>query len=306
MTSCSKESIEPQGLSQVPQKQFVTEAQGETQILNFLEVYEAWKTNPNTTFNDMAKEDAVWLMEASINYKNAFQLSYWENRKAEESNYAPNLVEGNSEVFMGSSILSTFALMDAAVSTQKTNNDHNMILVVDLYLDEENDSQIDMRSISASSVPIQSLSDIMVIGADDYWKPSMLMGKCDIYSGDFAGVMDAAERVEDIINHNWWFNHYRNIYNPQDVIYSTNVVYVHHMANTSNDPNGLWGDEPLSTCLSPTDIQGVLLQNQNVAFLGIPTGSQLISTDYVGGWIIVSGSPAFHTLDKVYGVPHIQ
>lgn len=308
ITSCSKEMIEPQGsTTETPQKNFAVSEQGVTQITDFLTVYENWKANPNTTFNDMAKEDAIWLMEASINYKNAFQLSYWEGRKTTETSFTPTLVEGSSESFTGSSILSTFALMDAAITNQKNNNNHNMILVVDLYLDEENSSQIVMQGTSANSIPVSTVTNPIGIEADDYWMPSgapWAGGKCGPYSG-FPN-MDAAERVEDIINHNWFFNYYRNIYNPIDIIYHSNISTVWVPTNGGGNPNGCWGVHP-NVCQDPNDMMGILSEDKNAVLRAAPTGNQLIFAD-VRGSIITGTTPSYalHDANVTYGIPHVQ
>ncbi len=303
LSSCSKEMAEPQNTAQM---NLVPAQQGETQILEFLAVYENWKSNPEVTFNNMSKADAVWLMEASINYLNGFQLSYWENEVVQESNYNAILVEGNNDYFTGGSILSTFALMDAAITNQKANNNHNMVLVVDLYLDEENSNAIFIRSISALSYPISNISDKRLIESDDYWSAGFDLGKCDIYAGQEVGK-DATDKVNYIVNWNWWNAYYRTTYNAQDVLYHTNVgtTYVGWGQTSGSDP---WGGQPGNTCLSPTDMNGVLTLNENSIFSVIPNGQQLIRANVY--WDVIGSSgpsgDVYHNSNNTHGIPHVQ
>ncbi len=295
--ACTKQKVEPNTIK--PDFVVITSERGEQQIQEFLQVYDAWLEDPSTTLNDMTKEDAVWLMEASINYKNAFQLSYWENRVTVDSSFSLSEPSGNEAYFTGQSILEAFEELDNAVTEQKNELGHNMVLVVDVALSDENATQIVTHSSTATSVPVQNVSSSIGIGPDDYWKPAMLLGKCGPYQGQYSGIMDAAERVEQIVNHNWWFGYYLAIYTPQNVLYFTDNNTV------GSSPGDLWTGAAgsMGSCLNPTDMQTVFNEDETWTFNQVPTGYQLIFVNYEG-WMGFN-SDAFHYATIRYGIPHI-
>lgn len=298
LSSCSKDKLTPEVSNQSVEMNSTEVESEETQITNFLNNYDVWKATGSITVSDMAREDALWLMEASINYKNAFQLSYWEKEHVAKSVYFPTL--SGSSSFTGASILSTFAAMDAAIQAQVQNQNHDMVLALDLFLDDDNASQINMRGITASSLPITNVSNSLEIGSDDYWYLGNNQGKCGPYSGQNVG-MDAAERVEDIVNHNWWHAYYLNIYNPQDVIYFTNIQTIHPTSS-------FWPAEP-NGCQTPSDMDVILTFDENGIFTNIPTGNQLINVNLTGQIIGSTGTPITnvkHFGDVKYGIPKIK
>ncbi|MFT5876757.1 MAG: hypothetical protein ACI8SA_000609 [Dokdonia sp.] len=301
MASCSKETMEADASAPTAQMSMASGQSEVTQITNFLSTYESWKINSNTPLADMTKEDAVWLMEASINYKNAFQFSYWEDQHTSESDYFPSVSSTNVLNFTGASILNTFAAMDVAIQNQVQAQSHDMVLLVDLFLVETNSDQIGMRGVSANALPLSSLSSPLQIGSADYWYAGTNWGKCASYSGQNPGE-NAAERTEDIVNHNWWYNHYRNSFNPQDVIYHTNLSYSFvGWGQTNCDP---FGNIPETQCIDPTGMVSALQMNENSIFCNIPSENQLIVSDIHAETL--GSSEVFHNSHNDYGIPHVQ
>ncbi|MGB0807304.1 MAG: hypothetical protein ACPGRC_11485, partial [Salibacteraceae bacterium] len=300
LSSCSKDTLTTESSVQNPEMSAIEGESEETQIKDFLANYDVWKATGNITIPDMPREDALWLMEASINYKNAFQLSYWEKQHVGESEYYPSISTNNESYFTGASILTTFAAMDAAIQAQVQAQNHDMVLLVDLFLDGANSAQIGMRGVTASSLPITNVANPLEIGNDDYWFLGNNAGKCGAYAGQNTD-MDAAERVEDIINHNWWNAYYLSIYNPQDVIYYTNV-------NTIHPTSYLW-PAALNSCQTPSNMDAILTYDENGIFSNIPNSNQLIIVGLTGQVIGSTGTPSTyvkHFGDVSYGIPNIQ
>lgn len=69
-TSCSKETNEQ--LAAPTAKTSATLSRTHSEVVNFLDEYDSYISGGATDFYDLSREDAEWILEAALNYSNAF------------------------------------------------------------------------------------------------------------------------------------------------------------------------------------------------------------------------------------------
>lgn len=127
-------------------------------------------------------ENAIWLLEASVNYDYDYAGEIFD-----QSTYAASVkletYKGNKETTVSSNNLKkTYAEIKSIINNYLLNHKNSKIELIDLSFDKEKRNSVDVTIISGSTnQSMKILPDCQPFGSTDYW--DSYSGKCGGYSG---------------------------------------------------------------------------------------------------------------------------
>ncbi len=154
-------------------------------------------TNKSATNQTMTFNDAVWLMEATFNYYHAFtSLEY--SKTTADSLFIPVSYNGFSE-------LTTQQVTNLYHDVNNTlvqhlqpllgSNKKPMVYDFELQATQQGPQVLIITTIgTVNTLKIANQTNSAAFDNTDYWYPTALRGKCDIYEGQYYGDYDAATK----------------------------------------------------------------------------------------------------------------
>jgi hypothetical protein len=243
---CSKEveqkDTEQQKLFQPSEQDLIIEGK----ILAFKQKLDYVRENPNLKSGeeDMTIDEAVWNIEALVNYTYADASAEYENLITDQFNITVNLNDG--KVDYSEVILTYDKIIDSiAVKFNQIESEDKVLIVANVSV-VESDGQSVTLGIDpgiGTDGPPGWMNDF---GLTDYWLYGQLDGKCDQYIGQGVGS-DAAEQIQFKVNmrrslpvgHSY-FTGIKNVFcNPfEDLIKYEGTVFCECCSLINpNDPN---------------------------------------------------------------------
>jgi hypothetical protein len=218
----------------------------EGKILDFKQKLDYARENPNLKSgeDDMTVEEAVWNIEALVNYTYADASAEYENLVSKSFNITVGLTNGNI-AFVEAGETYEKVVDSLSVKFNQITSENKILIVADISVIESDGETVTFGvdpGIGTDGPP-GWMNDF---GPTDYWFYGQLDGKCDQYIGQGEGS-DAAEQIQFKVNmrrslpvgHSY-FTDIKNVYcNPlEEVIVFENNVYCEccDLVNP-NDPN---------------------------------------------------------------------
>lgn len=289
--------------------------------------------NKTTILSNIELYEAEWTLEAALNHEYAHPVVTYDELFFDTIFHSIqiSLMTNEGEVFLEEgSLITAYQLI--LNSIQSNLSEDNTVELLDVEISSINNQFVTFAIYITSGSSFTILPE--VINTNDYWRAGMGLGKCN---GTLAGL-DATDRLEQIINHNIANNFIRNLANPQDVIFYTNIATLRNVsapyAQTASDEiiisnwwgnmnagaNYYWTAALANNCLSPTDMQMFLdrawssiyatqakLAMHGVPNLGINAANRDIISIDIANYFPFSTTPnvaAYHCVPRItYGVP---
>ncbi len=277
-TACNKDT----SLTEVEKNIDLTEQK----ILDF----KAKMLAPNKSGETMSIEDAVWYIEAALNYTYC-NMETTDNVIVDSAFVTINLTETDEIDF--NNVITAYNELETDL--ENILGEDNMLLTDIEYiqnLDKSGDATFKLTTVRGGDIDENRFH----FNATDYWKPIFELGKCDIYTGHAIGH-DASSQVEKMINTA------ASYYLAPG--YATDVESIYAGVYNGTYPDYFWSGYE-SDCIDPAGMNYWLIKGQQVAELLTPSSKDLLSCEY--SYDAVGGSPVtwYHMADFTFGKWHLR
>jgi hypothetical protein len=217
----------------------------ETLIKTFNASFADYKAGMKS-MEDMPLNEALWYIEAGVNYEYRGEKEDLEDFNFDEFIVIVDMIEGNDGELLveGNDLMDAYEeLLGYAAEIMNTKDDV-VLQVADVSIKTTNEqvTQFEMIIITAST----SKGGINPINSTDYWYAFFDAGKCDSYSG-YVGY-DAAWRISSIV-----YNSFPQQACSSGTLYFTSIdnydtwdteLFFFHESNTGNN-----------YCMNPTEVE---------------------------------------------------
>lgn len=282
-TNAEKISFTSKYLNRGDKKEAIKE-----RVTSFWKLYEQYIQNPESAANKvMDKKEALLLVEGAVNYRYPFKNVYHGEvtiTTAKEGEIAAfREVEENTITLQ-----SAFESLKSVLSfVKRLGIDHKEKIMVCTDLSLSGNILI-AKGISTFVTGGVRLPYMQITSNDSWFAFSG--GKCT-NAGPADDATNAAEKIEDIINHNWRYVYYPGPFNYGDTISYYNVDVVGQFATgnyTQNGPNNfpLISSTNSGLCIPPfpsnnasLNMQSLTNSYKNFVFSTVGSGF-LISVDF--------------------------
>jgi|AntRauTorcE11898_2_1112593.scaffolds.fasta_scaffold05758_2 hypothetical protein len=279
----------------------------EKQIQDFLANVE----NPQKDGETLSIEEAVWNIEAGLNYTNIETPEQFGNILIDSAKIDIPVSDGFISM---DDIAIAYAMFEDSLSNFYSSLDENYLkYVTDISVIETNNKS---NTITFKSTSLASRPNPVSITSDDYWYWGWELGMCD-GSGAYVG-RDAADRIMQVANN--------NVAVPVngDYVYPTSIETISFDAPELPDPNNPYGNymlfqdaqeqELFHHCMSPNEMSYYYNSLLQIGADNKPASKDLISynlEDWTAYGLTEPPPPIYdtwymiHHADITYGIWHI-
>lgn len=217
----------------------------ETLIKSFNASFAEYKAGMKS-MEDMPLNEALWYIEAGVNYEYRGEKEDLEDFNFDEFIVTVDMIEGNDGELLvdGNDLMDAYEELLGYAAIVMENKDDVVLQVADVNIKTTNEqvTQFEMIIVTAST----SKGGISPINSTDYWYAFFDAGKCDSYSG-YVGY-DAAWRISSIV-----YNSFPQQACSSGTLYFTSVddfetntieQFFSHTTNTGSN-----------YCMTPTEVE---------------------------------------------------
>lgn len=279
----------------------------EKQIKDFL----AKVDNPQKDGETLSVEEAVWNIEAGLNYTNVETPEQFGNILIDSAKV--DIPVNDGFISMDEIAIAYAMFEDSLNSFYGSLDDGYLKYVTDISVVEANNNK--SNTITFKSTSLASRPNPVSITSDDYWYWGWGLGMCD-GSGAYVG-RDAADRIMQVANNNI------GVPVNGEYVYPTSIETISFDAPNLPDPNNPYGDYMLFEdaqeqvlnhhCMSPNEMSYYYNSLLQIGADYKPASKVIISYNLVD-WTSFgnTGEPHFydtwymiHHTDITYGIWHI-
>ncbi len=261
-------------------------------ILDFKEKVE----NPNQqkSGEEISVEDAVWLVEAALNYSYCMtELSDSLLNQFVVDSLSLEINISNGEVFY-SDVINSYIDISYEITDVLNSYNANLkkITLADVECDLDNSLIKVYFIIGTKEIEEKSTKWFVGFGATDYWYWGWSLGKAPPYSG-YEGY-DAGLRIQQYAN--------LSIGRPAQYAYLTDIETIYEEENSPY----MWNGEATGSTephLTPTEMTYWLNKLKEVGELRKPAGKDIINYDITES---ILGTSRYHVAYLKYGIWHIS
>lgn len=280
----------------------------EQQIKGFLAKIE----NPQKDSESLLVEDAVWNIEAGLNYTTIETPEQFGNILIDSAKV--EIPVSNGYISMDD-IAVAYAMFEDSLSNFYAALDSDYLkYVTDISVIESNNNK--SNTVTFKSTSLASRPNPVSITSDDYWYWGWELGMCD-GSGSYVG-RDAADRIMQVANNNI------GVPVNGDYVYPTSIETIGFDAPELPDPNNPYGDymlfedaqeqELIHHCMSPNEMSYYYNSLLQIGADNKPASKDIISyylVDWTSSGQTEPPPPIYdtwymiHHTDITYGIWHI-
>ncbi|MCD4666070.1 MAG: hypothetical protein K8R68_12435 [Bacteroidales bacterium] len=240
---------------------------------------------------DIPLGEALWTLEAGVNYEFRCAKDSLQNFVNDSLLVTTNVFigENNEYYIIESNAMDLYEDM-LTFTGEKLGQDKNL-LVTDVEIKAVNGQEAEMKVTTVSG---EKKPNPYVINETDYWYPVMDMDKCGPYEGQYAGIMDASDRLRKILN----ATHLAYYWTDIETFY-----LIYNGFYPCEEEDCFWEGYP-NECLDPYAMQHWKVQAQGVVEELQPEGKHRIEAYLHWGVFTYPNEIYYHYFDYItYGIP---
>ncbi|MCF8369242.1 MAG: hypothetical protein K9G76_09380 [Bacteroidales bacterium] len=265
----------------------------EPTIKTFIQRFEDYKAGYKTGGEDIKLGEAIWTLEASVNYE-------YQGQKENLRDFENDSLFVSVDVFIGENNEYYLSEEDALelysdiidFTGDKLNTENAELLVADLEYSSVDNGNANMKLITVSGKG--GFPDPCTLHSDDYWYAAFEAGRCNGLTGGVG--KDASNKINTLLNCTQANGYWTSI----EAVYDITQYF---------DPNlnpcfwgmgyqGSWDD-----CISPTEIDYWYDMAVYVIDEETPYGKEYIDCLFKDEYLLNTNDTWFHYFDHIrYGV----
>ena len=247
------------------------------------------------TYSDMPLEQALWTLEATVNYDFASERDSTTDFVYDTLVvYVESYYDEDTLILDGESLMEAYDDLYDFIFEQVTDSSNTRLIAGDLSITDTNSTTTTFTLVCITG---PFVTGDYSINNTDYWNAANELGKCGNYSGQQTGK-DASTRINQVLNWNHGYGY--ACANGGNLFYtSIDSVYI-----ADDCLNGwcFWYGSSANECLDPDDMAYWVGVAEDVLEDNRPTGKVFIDVIYIDDYWSLSSTWVHRVCPVRYGI----